>query len=248
MFFSRQLEVRLEGEFYHWITNRALRDLAGSDVLNHERRALTVPGGVVDLYWHRRGRYVRRAADRVVKLVSEYASYGTTEALGRQGEWMVMEAFARNRFVQLGRETNEYSGRKWTATDHDLDFIYERDGCVYGVEVKNTLGYMDLDELTTKVEMCQYLGILPVMVCRMLPWSWVHDHVTSADGFALLLKWQLYDWARADLAKRVREELGLPVDTPGRLFDGTMQRFLDWHDKHCVNSSANSHGGSANPP
>lgn len=44
-------------------------------------------------------------------------------ALGRHGEWMVMEGFVRNQFRQLGRETNQYVGRKWTETGHDIDFI-----------------------------------------------------------------------------------------------------------------------------
>jgi len=233
VFFSRQLEVRFEGRFYHWITNRALRDLARSGFLKVERRELASQG-IIHVYWHHRARYVSRAVARLVKLVSEYASYATAEGLGRQGEWMVMEAFARHQFVQRGRETNQYAGRRWTDSDHDLDFIYERDGVAYGVEVKNTLGYTERKELQIKVGICQRLGVRPLMVCRMLPWDWVHKDITSAGGFALLLKWQLYDWARADLARRVREELGLPVDTPGRLHDGTMQRFVDWHEHQRV--------------
>ncbi len=149
IFFSRQLEVRFEADFFHWITNRALRDLAEAGALKTERRELA-SHGIVHLYWDRRNRYVVRAADRVVELVSEYAAYSTGEALGRHGEWMVMEGFVRNQFVQRGRETNEYAGRKWTTTGHNIDFIFERDGVAYGIEVKNTLGYMEHEELQTK--------------------------------------------------------------------------------------------------
>ena len=46
-----------------------------------------------------------------------------------------------------GRNTRTYEGRTWTDTAHDLDFIFERDGAAYGVEVKNTLGYMEHKEL-----------------------------------------------------------------------------------------------------
>ncbi len=77
--------------------------------------------------------------------------------------------------------------------------------------------------------LCEHLGLRPVMVCRMLPWAWVHTDVNSVGGFGLLLKYQLYHWTHADLARRVREQLGLPVDSPERLYDGTMQRFLRWH-------------------
>lgn len=39
VFFSRQLEVRNEGDWYHWITNRALRELAGRGLSNGDPTA-----------------------------------------------------------------------------------------------------------------------------------------------------------------------------------------------------------------
>lgn len=64
---------------------------------------------------------------------------------------------------------------------------------------------------------------------RMLPKSWTKQ-VIDANGFALVLKYQLYPWSHRSLAQRVREELGLPVDTPRALAEGTMDRFMNWHD------------------
>ncbi len=65
----------------------------------------------------------------------------------------------------------------------------------------------------------------------MLPKVWVHE-VWQAGGFALILKYQLYPLAHKDLARRVALGLGLPVDAPRALQDGTMKRFLDWHRKN----------------
>lgn len=126
-----------------------------------------------------------------------------------------------------GRNTRRYMGREWTESEHDLDFIFERDGRAYGVEVKNTLRYMDR-EFKTKIRLCQSLGIAPLVAARMLPKSWIHELI-ELGGFALILKYQLYPWAHRDLARRVRMELGLPVDAPRALEDGTMARFLRWH-------------------
>jgi len=42
------------------------------------------------------------------------------------------------------------------------------------------------------------------------------------------------------LAKRIRRELDLPVDTPRALLEGTMKRVLKWHQKF-VNVRENSH-------
>lgn len=64
----------------------------------------------------------------------------------------------------------------------------------------------------------------------MLPKSWVLD-VGRAGGFALILKYQLYPWSQRELALRVREEFELPVDSPRALQDGTMQRFVSWHER-----------------
>lgn len=227
MFFSRQLEVQLEGEFFHWVTNRALRELVDGGYVKREVRQLAT-GGTVTLVWHRSYRYYRREAADVVALVEEYADPNIGAALGLQGEALVLEGFALNQFVTHGREARSYGGHTWTKTDHDLDFIFERDGIAYGVEVKNTLGYMPHHELAVKIELCEHIGVRPIFVARMLPKSWIKE-VVDAGGFGLIMKHQLYPWAHRDLAQRVRQTFGLPVDAPRRLADGTMSRFVRWH-------------------
>jgi hypothetical protein len=54
----------------------------------------------------------------------------------------------------------------------------------------------------------------------------------DAGGFALILKYQLYPWTHKELAKKVAERLGLPVDAPRQLEEGTMLRFMRWHERH----------------
>jgi len=65
----------------------------------------------------------------------------------------------------------------------------------------------------------------------MLPKTWINE-VISAGGYAMILKYQLYPWTHVDLAKRVAKELGLPVDAPRALAEGTMDRFMKWHGKN----------------
>lgn len=230
VFFSRQLEVRFEDTWYHWVTNRALRDLVAAKEIRSEVRELA-SSGPVHLMWHRSHRYFRRDARRVVELVDEYADPNIGAAVGIQGELLVLEGFARRQFVMKGRCTNEFAGRKWVGTEHDLDFIFERDGIAYGVEVKNTLGYMSHDELEVKVSLCKALGLRPLFVARMLPKSWIKE-IIDEGGFALILKYQLYPIAQRDLARRVQAELGLPVDTPRALAEGTVDRFVRWHERN----------------
>jgi hypothetical protein len=226
VFFGRQLEVALEKTWFHWITNRALRSLDGG-VARLERRTLA-NGSPVTLCWHRTNRYPRRAAGRVMELLNAYSKHVVGHALGERGELLVLEGFARNQFVLHGRAVNSFRGRRWTTTNHDLDFVFERDGRTYGVEVKNTLGYLPKAELDAKVALALHLGVVPMFVCRALPKTWIHE-VNDAGGFCLILRWQLYPPTHRDLVDQLREEFDLPVDTPRALRDGTMKRFTDWH-------------------
>ena len=230
VFFSRQIEVRLEDRYFHWITNRAIRNLVAIGKLKTEVRSLQ-SGGKIHLMWRHAYRYYRRSAAKVVKIVEEYAAPNIAGSIGLHGEMMVLEGFARFQFVMKGRNTQEYVGIKWDKSAHDLDFIFEKDGLSYGMEVKNTLGYMDYEELRTKLKMCGQLGLRPVLVARMLPKAWIKE-IVDEGGFALILKYQLYPWTHKELAIRVAGELGLPVDAPKIIEDGTMKRFMRWHKKN----------------
>jgi len=227
VYFSRQLEVQNEDRYFHWITNRAIRDLESEGMILSERRNLQ-SGGTIKLLWNKKFRYHKREAAKLVELVNEYSAPNIGAALGLQGEALILEGFASIEFVMKGRDKNEYSGRVWTQSAHDVDFVFERDGKAYGIEVKNTLGYMDKEEFDIKINLCHSIGVRPIIAARMLPRSWINELI-KAGGFALIIKYQLYPWAHRDLAKKVRTELELPVDAPRRLSEGTMARFLRWH-------------------
>jgi hypothetical protein len=106
----------------------------------------------------------------------------------------------------------------------------------YGVEVKNTLAYIDRRDFQTKLLISRHLDIKPVFVVRMMPRHWISE-LQHDGGFALVMKWQLYPTSHSTLARLVREKLGLPVDAPRAVQEGTMKRFLDWHLKHLGGAS-----------
>ena len=230
VFFSRQIEVQNEARFFHWITNRALNELRSEGVIVGEERRLSW-GGMITLYWHKSYRYYKRKAMEVVNLVEEYSRPEISGSMGRHGELMVLDAFARFEFLQVGRETNKYSGRKWERTNHNLDFIFRKDGIEYGVEVKNTLGYMDYEEFKIKREICLFLNLRPIFVVRMMPKSWMKELIDDG-GYGMILRFQLYPWTHRELARRVSSRFKLPVDAPRQIEDGTMIRFLKWHEKN----------------
>jgi hypothetical protein len=228
VFSSRQVQVEFENQFFHWIIHRALKALAEEGFIRSEQRTLSY-GAPIGFVWHRSNRYNRRQIKEVQELVERYSNKYFTAALGNTAELLVSDGFSRFGFVQRGRETREYKGKKWIRTEHDLDFIFERDDRAYGVEVKNTLPYIDDKELYIKLALCEHIGVHPVFVVRALPRIWVQD-IVRRGGFALILRHQLYPLSHKPFAEEVRTKLGLPVDAPRALYDGTMLRFVKWHE------------------
>jgi hypothetical protein len=229
VFSFRQIEIEFEQRYFHWITQRALKVLAEERVVTIEQRTLSY-GAPINLVWHKSNRYTRRPINAVLALVEQYSNPNFTAALGNTGELLVSDGFARFGFLQRGRNAREFRGRRWTQTEHNLDFIVERDERVYGIEVKNTLPYIDDKEFRIKQELCAHLGLIPLFVVRAMPRIWTQE-VVRRGGFVLQLRYHLYPLSHKALADQVRTELGIPADAPKALYDGTMQRFVSWHEK-----------------
>lgn len=226
VFYSRQLEVLFEREFFHWVTNRALRRLIDEGHVLSEPRTLDI-GSTIKLVWYKSYRFYKRAATEVFDLVNRYSSSATDGTLGMQGEHLVLAAFARRRFLLEAEEANEYAGVKWAQTGHDLDFVFSKDGVGYGIEVKNTLGYLDVGEFVTKIRLARHIGVRPVFAVRALPKTWAEALIQSG-GYAMIMGFQFYPWTHKSLADAIRESLHLPVDTPKKIEAGTMDRFERW--------------------
>jgi hypothetical protein len=231
VFYSKQLEVTYEKHYYHWVTNRALHRLHEEGEILMEEQMLN-HGIPIKLLWHKSLRYPKRAGKEIVALVNKYSSPDITASVGQQGEFLVLEAFTRFGFKVIGRNTNELDGNQWVETNHDIDFIFERDSVRYGFEVKNTLSYMNSKELEIKIRLCKSLGILPVFAVRMMPSNWI-EQLRVDGGFALILKYQMYPLNCRSLVEEIKGKLNLPVDTPSALFDGTVSRFINhYHTKN----------------
>ena len=231
VFYGRQAEVLLEQEYFHWITAKALRELVGEGLLRSERLWLNEPGKVsLTFYRLPKNRYWKRRANRVTKLVRRYSDYNFTRALGLHGEQMFDAALPKVGMRPLASNTQSYQGKTWEKTEHNLDRIFEPEGIGYGVEIKNTLPYIPIGELETKLEMCSFLDLKPLFIVRFAPKSYVYE-IQRRGGFTLIFKYQLYPYGFVELAREVQRELRLPVDCPATIAEGTCRRFLRWHQE-----------------
>lgn len=230
VFFESQLAIRFENDYFHWVTARALKDLRESGKLGSELQELNQETRL-RFYFNRRNRYWKRKAADVRKLVLMYSDPAFTPVLGTQGELLIDAGFPRFGFMPVADTVREWQGVKWDQSGHNLDRIFVRDGVYYGVEIKNRLSYIDHQEFLTKLAMCLALRLTPLFVARMMPRTYIND-VRKMGGYSMIMKYQFYPVSHRELANRVRNELGLPVDCPRRLQDSTLQRFLTWHEKN----------------
>lgn len=233
VFDERQLEVIFEGEFFHWITWKALYELRGEGLVASDLLRLNPGEDAVPIRLYRSPasyRYWKRQAREVIRLVHSFSQDSFTRALGRQGELLFDAALPTAGFMPKAQKVRAYAGREWTLTGHDLDRVFERDGTPYGLEIKNTLPYIPHGELRIKIQICQHLGLRPLFIVRMAPKSYVEE-VRRLGGFTLIFKYQLYPYGFAELAAEVRRRLQLPTDSPAQIAQGTIQRFLNWHLK-----------------
>jgi hypothetical protein len=231
VYYGRQVEIALERQFFHWITNRALNELAASREILFASDE-TKPYAP-HFYWPRRHRYPKRQMADIGRLVAEFSEPGFTHALGQHGEMLADIGFADIGFRVLARTVREVDGRVWTATGHNLDrlIVREADGVRYGVEIKNTLPYIDLTEFQVKIAMCRHFGVRPLFITRMMPRNY-NFTLIGEGGFSLILGTQHYPLMAEDLARRVRARLNFPVACIRQLPDTALKRFHDWHLKH----------------
>lgn len=116
-----------------------------------------------------------------------------TRAIGHHAESLFAVAAAREGFRVHGPATRNFGAQQWMKTEHDLDWIFERDGRAWGVEIKNTWAYIDRDEMRLKIELSAHLGLSPLFIMRWAPKSYI-EFIRQSGGFGLLYGTQLFRW------------------------------------------------------
>ena len=112
-----------------------------------------------------------------------------------------------------------------------MDYIFEKDGIFYGCEVKNTLPYIDKNELEVKIKICNFLKIRPLFIMRFAPKSYI-EVIRKEGGFAMIFETKIFELGQKELVDKIKRVIGLPVDCPREIPDGIIKRFENWHNKH----------------
>jgi len=228
VFYLKQIEVKFEKLYFHWIIAKAVDNLIGSHI--RQKRMSLWKGTPIKFLFHPKLRYHKRKIGKKLKIIRAFSDPQVTRAFGRQAEVLFFNALTNKGFLSHGQNINEYQGKKWTKTKHNLDFIIEKDNTTYGCEVKNTFDYIEQDELKWKIEICKYLNIKPLFIMRFSPktYNW---RIIQNNGCVIIFETQIYPFGFEDLVASIKEELELPVDCPRAIPDGIIQRFLKVHNK-----------------
>ncbi len=229
VYYLRQIQVLLEKRFFHWIVGRAVGELVAEGRVGRDEVALKL-AGTAKFVFHREHRYRKREIKAAVDLINKYSDPEVARACGDQAELLFLAAFAEKQFRCLGRNTRELGGRKWTRSEHTLDFIVERDAVVYGVEVKNSWDYIDKRELEVKLEICGALGLRPLFIMRQAAKSYI-DEIVKQGGYAMIFEAHIFAYGASGLVQEIRQVFGLPCDSPRRIPEGILRRFVRWHER-----------------
>ena len=225
---QQRLQVLYEDDYPEWTVIGALKELTEEGHLERWSKnqipELAGTESISEMNFYANSRAVRTERERrrmkthmasQVKLLEKYTGE-IIDALGRQLESLVKNQLLISQFDILGTNANEYDGRKWTESDHNMDIIARKKGgdLVVGVEVKNSMGIMDLAEIDPKIELCRYLGIVPVFATR---WNRPReDHIREHGGFSWTFKVQIFPFGQEKLVEELHDRLSVgKADGPG---------------------------------
>lgn len=232
VFYKRQIQVTFEDTCPHDVTGKAVNELIESNFLKSQ----PIPFGTnmhAVFVWRRQGegqRYKATAIKEQARIISKFSEDEINDGAGKYAEVLFQHLFKTNQFKIVGRDTNSYKGRVWSKSDKNLDFIIEKDGVSYGVEIKNTFDYMPQDEFEEKLDMCNFLGILPLFPLRC-PSDQQFTMMQDTDGLALKFKTRIFPPGNQKLVTEIWNHFRLPVF----IWDEIPQRienvFLNYHKR-----------------
>jgi len=231
-FYIGQLQVLLEDRLFPWIVYNAAMQLIQQGYLRRQILPTRYADKVTFLYHSKfTTDQMRTRFSNTAKLIDRYSRPDIANALGLHLEGLVKAELRAQGFNIIAIHANEYRGRKWTRTEHDLDIIAEHRSqrLRIGVEVKNTLSVPERDEVETKIALCHHLGLTPVFATRwMKPYV---ELIRREDGFSWFFKTQIYPPGFEKLTRIVWRRLKLPVMVRTDLPEKSVQIFNSWVDR-----------------
>ena len=103
----------------------------------------------------------------------------------------------------------------------------------FSLDLDNTLGYIEKEELEVKLEMCDFWGIRPLLIMRYSPKTY-NKMIYEKGGFVLIYETQIYELSQEKLVDKLKNILQLPVICSKAIPEGIIDRFEKWHKTKIV--------------
>ncbi len=227
VFYKKQLQVIFEGRYPHDVTGKAVNELIEDRFLKAEPRTFGTNMHVI-FVCRRNLRYISNQIKTKLKIMERFSDDELNDGVGKYAEILFYHLFGKNQFEIIGNDTNTFRGNTWSRSDRNLDFIIRKDGISYGVEIKNTFDYMPLDEFEEKLDMCQFLGLLPLFPLRC-PSPQQYALMKEVGGLALQFKTRIFPPGNQNLLTDIWNHFRLPVNTWGEILPPIEALLLKYH-------------------
>lgn len=227
---DREIKVRLEGEPFPkktgpfpWVTGYAIQHLLNDNVLKNygyvgRRR---IKGGVTNKYYCTFGTPYSEVKDiiqlkRRVSADFNMVLTGTASA-GFHAEDVFLEAFEKIGFNCVDRNVSEFNGKTASGIKGkklpDIDFLLERNGFHFGVDIKNWIRYEYETPLLVrkKLKVCEELDLIPFIVARYIDRSLTNEIIYGLHGIVYEYKSLILQSSFNSLAENANNLLGYPV-------------------------------------
>jgi hypothetical protein len=226
-YYRKQIEILFENKYQHWVTDRAVTALIQEGFL-HEQTRLTPEFELSFIYRYNLRRIAMAIRERT-EITRRYSDISVSRATGDQAEFWALYLFKSNSFSIVGRHAREYQGIVWTKTEHDLDFIIEKDGIAYGVEVKNKFPYLDDDLYDKKLDICIHLRLRPLFFFRIASYLQI-EKAKKQDGKVIIFKSKIFPPGNEQLVREIWNKMRLPVSIWKDVPQPITQSLITYHD------------------
>jgi hypothetical protein len=231
VFYKKQLQVIFEDKYPHDITGKAINELISDGFLRENPVAFGDNMHTIFVYNRRNIRYIAMAVKEKIKIMEKFSDDEVNDGAGKYAEYLFLHMFNKYQFNIIGRHTNSIKNKIWTESDRNLDFIIQKEGISYGVEVKNRFDYMEQNEFEEKLEICQYLGLLPMFPIRC-PSDQQYAQMQMCNGLALKFKTRIFPPGFQNLVTDIWNNFRLPVNIWEEIKTPIVNIFLHYHYKN----------------
>ena len=220
---DRELKVRLEREFFPWVTGRTVnRLIRGLEVdIAHSPGRKGGMGTPENFYKDTSVNYDTILKSLLKKRrISSYVNSLLTRLspAGRYAEDVFGRAFDTLKFKIVDRDASKFGNKTVQSVSGkqppDLDFIIKRDHLTYGVDIKNWIKYEfdSISDVMDKVDIAVQLGIIPFICARYVDKGTLF-RITEIPGIVYRYETLILPPEFRSLAEEATAYLGYPILT-----------------------------------